>query len=92
VATDADPILELRGEDVLWRRMESEIVILDGQSWEYLALNTAAGLLWERLQPGATRSELIQLLVDTYEIPVETASKDVDTFIESLRAKDLLAR
>jgi len=92
VATDPDPILELRGEDVLWRKMESEIVILDGQSWEYLALNTSAGLLWERLQPGATRSELIQLLVDTYEIPVETASDDVDTFIESLRAKDLLAR
>ena len=92
MATDPDPILELRGEDVLWRKMESEIVILDGQSWEYLALNTSAGLLWERLQPGATRSELIQLLVDTYEIPVETASDDVDTFIESLRAKDLLAR
>jgi len=92
VAADPNPILELRGEDVLWRRMESEIVILDGQSWEYLALNTSAGLLWERLQLGATRSELIQLLVETYDVPAETATGDVDAFIESLRAKDLLAR
>ena len=91
MAADAEPRLELRGEDVLWRRLESEIVILDGQSWEYLGLNASAGLLWERLQAGATKSELIQQLVEIYGVAAETASEDVEAFIESLRAKDLLA-
>jgi hypothetical protein len=91
VAADEDPILKLRGEDMLWRRLESEIVILDGESWEYLALNESAGLVWERLQTGATRSELIQLLFDTYGVASDTATHDVDAFIESLRARSFLA-
>lgn len=90
MAADADPRFELRGEDVLWRRLDSEIVILDGQSWEYLGLNASGGLLWERLQTGATKSELTALLIETYGVPPETATDDVDAFIESLRAKDLL--
>ncbi len=38
------------------------------------------------------KTELIRLLIDTYGVAQETAAADVNAFIESLRAKDLLTR
>jgi hypothetical protein len=89
MATGEDRKLAVR-EDVLWRRLESEIVILNGSSWEYLGLNAAGGLLWEQLQDEPTVAQLAQVLVDTYALPPELAHADVNAFIYSLSAKDLL--
>lgn len=91
MTAEEDAKITLRGADVMWRRLESEIVVLDGQSWEYLELNASGSRLWECLEPGATKTELAQMLIDTYGLDPDVARADVDAFIEGLRAKDLLA-
>lgn len=50
-----------------------------------LRLNGTGKFLWELLGTDVTRDALIEALVAEYEIDAETASRDIDAFLTSLR-------
>jgi hypothetical protein len=84
-------VLRLRDADIVWRSVEDEIVILHRADWQYLTVNETGGLLWMRIVDGATRTELVSLLVSEYGIEEPRARADVDAFVELLSECDLLA-
>lgn len=55
-----------------------------------MLLNESASLLWNKLQNGAETDELVQLLLDEYDIDETTAQNDVLEFLGELREKELL--
>ena len=50
--------LRLRTEDLEWREIDSDIVILDGREATYLTLNGSGALLWRLLATDATRERV----------------------------------
>ncbi len=50
----------------------------------YIRLNETSEFLWNKLIDGATREELINALLQEYDVSYEIASKDVDWVIETL--------
>ena len=82
--------LRLRGEGLQWREVEAEILALETEGSTYLSANRSGAVLWRRLAGGATRAELVQELVDTFQIDDATAGVDVDDFIKALREHALL--
>ncbi len=56
-----------------------------------ITLNNSGKLLFETLQKGAEPSELVELLMETYDVDKATANDDVKTFIETLKTKNILA-
>ena len=82
--------IRLRQDDVEWREIEGEIVVLDLRRSTYLAVNRIGALLWPRLAAGATRSALVQRLVDEFDLEPLTAESDVDGFLQELRDQELL--
>lgn len=83
--------LQLRSEDVAWREVEGEIVVLDLTGGVYLSINDSGAALWSRLTEGATRAELADALVSEYEIDRDLALRDVDAFVAMLAEHKLLA-
>lgn len=57
-----------------------------------ITLSESAKLLWDLLsrEEGATNSELVNKLLEEYEIDEETASKDVLEFVDSLKKNEIL--
>ena len=55
-----------------------------------IKLSESGALLWERLEQGAGREELIAALCAEYEVDELQAGEDVDRFIEKLKEADLL--
>lgn len=55
-----------------------------------LTLNQSGKLLFERLQAGATEHDLIQLLLNTYDVDRQRAEQDVNVFLSKLRQRDIL--
>jgi hypothetical protein len=53
-------------------------------------LNETGALIWGKLENGCSRDELVSTLISEYGIDQETASKDVDAFIEVLRKENLI--
>ena len=55
-----------------------------------ITLNETGAFLWEKLQAETTVEELVEAMVEEYEVDKETAKTDVEEFIELLRAKSIL--
>ena len=55
-----------------------------------ITLNETGAFLFELLQKGCEREDLIAKLLDEYEVSAEKASADVDKFIEKVKDADVL--
>ncbi len=57
-----------------------------------IKLNETGAFLWELLKSERTPEELTEALLAEYDIDRETASADVETFVERLSRAELLDR
>ena len=55
-----------------------------------ITLNETGAFLFELLQKGADREELIDRLLAEYDVTPERAAADVDVFLEKVKASDVL--
>jgi hypothetical protein len=82
--------MKVRSEDVMWREVAGEVVILDLKTSTYLSTNATGTCLWKLLQEDCTLKDLQASVVETYGVDIETATKDVQAFLEMLRSNELL--
>lgn len=88
---DDDVVLHLRQEGLSWREIDGEVVVLDTDRSHYLNLNPTGCVLWLRLADGATEPQLVEKLMEEFDVDEPTARSDVAAFIASCRENDLLA-
>ncbi|MEQ6902456.1 PqqD family protein [Nocardioides sp. YIM 152588] len=84
--------MRLRDDDVTWREIDGEMVILDLQSSAYLTANAAGTLLLKRLVEPTTAPALAQVLVEAFDVPASVAARDVAAFLDLLDQRGLLDR
>lgn len=53
-------------------------------------LNETGAFLFEKMQEGATREELLKSLLEEYEVTEQLASADIDSFILKVKEADIL--
>lgn len=82
--------IQLRGETIEWRELEGEVVALDRQAGEYIALTGSGSLLWPLLVAGTTRAALAEALAQRFDVEQATAREDVGRFVDALAARGLL--
>jgi hypothetical protein len=81
----------LRSDELDWRQIDDEVVILDGRGANYLAINGTGARLWPALVEGATVEQLADLLVEAYEIDRARATADANQFVAALSEQGLMA-
>ena len=84
-------LLRLNETAVSWREVDGEIIALQHTSSEYLSTNGTGALLWKSLAEGASREDLIGLIVDEFGIDKGRATADTDAFLGALAEQGLLA-
>lgn len=68
------------------------IVPLGSRTVEFNAIMTlseSGAVLWHLLEKGAGEDEMVEALLEEYDVDEDTARKDIRLFIESIRAKGL---
>ena len=55
-----------------------------------IKLNETGELLWNKMGRDVTEEELIQTLLETYDVSEEIAKKDVAAFIETLKTPGII--
>lgn len=55
-----------------------------------IALSESGGLLFEKLQSGCTREDLIRTLMEEYEVTEAVAEEDTDAFLDQMRQLKIL--
>lgn len=70
--------------------MDGEVVALDVSDSHYLSANLSGSMLWEALDRGTERAELVGMLKQEFGIDERVAERDVDAFLSDLAARGLL--
>ena len=85
-----EPRLRLRPDELDWRELEGEIIALDLRESEYFAINRTGTVLWRAIAEGASRPELVALLVEAFGLTETAAAADVDRFVADLERRRLV--
>lgn len=85
-----EPIRRPRTEDLAWRDLGGELVVVDLRTSSYLTLNAAGTRLWLALVGGASRAELEDELRRSYGIDADRAASDVAAFLDDCDRLGLL--
>jgi hypothetical protein len=74
------------------RTIDDEAVVLDFGSDMYYGLNAAGAWIWERLAQGGpvALETLLTDLVAEFDVDRQTAERDLNEFVSTLRSKDLV--
>jgi hypothetical protein len=78
-----------RKPGVVWKTFEREIAILDPRTGRLGTLNEVAARCWE-LADGRTLSDMLDALVNEFDVERNELEADVRAFLEKLRARGLL--
>lgn len=81
--------LRLR-QDAIWRNAGGEVLAADGELSTYFSTNPTGALIWNALADGATREQLVALLVARFDVETDRAERDVDAFVGELAANGFL--
>jgi hypothetical protein len=77
-----------RGDRHVYRNIAGEhlLVAIRGDSdAPMFALTPSGALLWKRLADWTTQEQLVELVVEHYDVTAEQAGADVEEFLEQLR-------
>lgn len=86
-----------RSERMVGRRIADEFILvpLAGRGADIDALynlNRVGAFIWERLDGSTTGSELIQALVESFEVDADDATRDYRAFIAQLESIQAVSR
>lgn len=81
-----------KNPDLIYRSIAGEKVLIPtGQLTQafngMITLNDVASFIWENLERVESQAELLQLVLDEYEVDEETADADVNGFLSMLLAR-----
>ena len=81
-------------EGFVLREVAGDIVVIpSGDTLDLnmmITLNETGRFLWERLEQGAEKEDLVQALTQEYEVSVEDAKAHIDGFVAKLNENGLL--
>jgi hypothetical protein len=76
--------------DVLAAHLSGEAVLLNLRDKSYYRLNETAAAVWSGFEKGESREQILESLLQQYDIGAEQAQSDVDRVIDDMKARKLL--
>ena len=83
-------ILKVTSPDIVSETIDGEVVIVNLQEGYYYSLFNTATDIWNRIEKGINRQNLIKELLDRYNCSSEDISKEINQFIETLQTEGLI--
>ena len=86
--------MKIKSDFILRKVADSYVVVPVGKlTLDFngiINLNETGAFLFEILQKGAEREELIERMLEEYEVTPEKAAADIDIFLEKVKNADVL--
>jgi len=77
-------------KDVLAQELDGETVLLDLASESFFGLDAVSTRVWQLLGDGAGRAEIIDRLLEEYEVDREVLERDIEDLLERLAEAGLI--
>ena len=80
----------IQNKKVIQSKIGDEVVMLDMDSGFYFGLNSVASIIWGKLEKPISLEEVINELLDEYNIDRDTCEKDTMPFWAQLLDKNII--
>jgi hypothetical protein len=77
-------------EDIIWRDLGDEVVILNVVSNNYFGLSGAGGQMWRHLADHGSIDRTIEALTGEFDADADTLRADLDALIRELEQRSLI--
>jgi len=77
-------------EDVVWRNLQGESVLLDLKSGVYFGLDAVGTRIWTLLQDHSDLQAVLQEMLSEYEVSEETCARDLMNLVSAMAEKGLV--
>ena len=88
--------MKIKGEFILREIVgETILVPVGATALEYngmIIINDTGAYIWKALEQNRTKEEILDRLVDTYEVSEEEAKADLEEFLDTLEKAGILER
>jgi len=88
--TSLDTLLLQRKQDKISTELDNETVILDMESGVYSGLDNVGTSIWKLLEKEISFSDLIQTLMEEYDVKKDVCKKDTLLFLNELNTSKLI--
>lgn len=68
----------------------NEVVMLDVQSGFYFGLNSVASKIWQMLEVERTVNDIVEQLIDIYDVDYDTCFADTNDLIVAMLEKNII--
>jgi len=79
-----------RTSSLPFQKMDEEVLVVDPRTRAVHLLNPTATRIWELLDSAHTESQLLAILADEFDAPVDDIRGDLKTLLLDLEAKGLI--
>lgn len=79
-----------RHPDMVFSRIDDEVVMMSIETGEYYGLNPVASRIWELLEKPHTFDRLLGLLMQEFNVGESACREDVQIFLEQMIQKRLI--
>jgi hypothetical protein len=78
-------------QDVLWNKVEGDVVILNLESGIYFSLSGVGSRFWELIAEGASRKDAVQRLTAEYKVEAPQLESDLEALLRDLSTEGLVS-
>jgi len=86
----SDQTVWLRREGLAEAELDGERVVWDPRTSQVVRLDRIGSLIWSTMGDGVSIGELLAVLADVFDAPIERVREDVAPFLERLAAAGLI--
>ena len=78
-------------QEVLSSKIDEEIILMSIKADSYFGIDPVGSQVWEILsKKPSTTNEIVQIMMEDYEVDEETCRTDVQAFIDDIYARKLI--
>jgi ornithine carbamoyltransferase len=77
-------------DTVFAQEVDGEMVLLDMESENYFGLDEVGTAIWQAMQEKETLKEVLEVLLEQYEVEVEVLERDLSDFVAKLLESGLV--
>jgi Coenzyme PQQ synthesis protein D (PqqD) len=78
------------GDDVVWRDLVDDVVILDLATGTYFGLEGVGNDMWRLIAKHGSSDKVLEVLRDEYDVEPDTLERDFQGLVEELAARGLV--
>jgi len=79
-------------DGIVFKQVGDEIVLLDFERGIYFGLDPIGARIWQLVAEEKSLAEIVDTLVEEYDVTREVLERDVAELLDELAAKDLIRR